>query len=146
MDHQKNTLVDPSSNFLHIRTKLVYRLTFGVCRPQTIPLGHAAVVGARGVVAVVVAAGRRRGRSPLAEKNSWRHGLRTSWRLHCSTIELVICQAAILGVQIVLRRATVLRDFQWLLIYYCLLFGAFLLLLGFLLLLLWTHIFAFSNS
>lgn len=117
------------------------QLTFGVCRPQTIPLGHAAAVGARGVGAVVVAAGRRHGRSPVAEKNPRRHGLWPSWRLHCPSVELVVCQAAILGVQIVLRRATVLRDFQWLLNYYCLLFGAFLLLLGFLLLLLLAHVF-----
>lgn len=52
----------------------------------------------------------------------------------------MVCQAAVLGVQIVLRRATVLRDFWRLLDYYRLLFGAFLLLLGFLLLLLSTHI------
>ena len=68
------------------------------------------------------------------------HGLRPPRRLDRASVELVVCQAAVLGVQIVLRRATVLRDFWGLLNYYCLLFGAFLLLLGFLLLLLLTHI------
>lgn len=113
-------------------------LTFGVCWPHTIPLCHAAAVGARGVGAVV---GRGHGRSPLAEKNPRRHGLRSSRRLHRPSVELVVCQAAVLGVQIVLRWATVLRNFRGLLDYYCLLFGAFLLLLlGFLLLLLSTHV------
>lgn len=113
------------------------RFTFGVCWPHTVPLRHAVAVGASGVGAVV---GRRHGRSPLAEKNPRRHGLWPSRRFHCPSVELVVCQAAILRVQIVLRRATVLRDFRGLLNYYRLLFGAFLLLLGFLLLLLLTHV------
>lgn len=113
-------------------------LTFGICWPPTIPLRHAAAVGAHGVGAVI---GGGHGWSPLAKKNSWRHGLRPCWRLHCPSAELVVCQAAILGIQIVFRWAAVLRDFQGLLHYYCLLFGAFLLLLGFLLLLLLVHCF-----
>lgn len=114
-----------------------WRLTFGVCWPDTIPLRHAAAVGASGVGAVV---GRRHGRSPLAEEHPWCHGLWPWWWLDGSSVELVVCQAAILGVQIVLWRATVLRDFWGLLNYYCLLFGTFLLFLCFLLLLLLTHI------
>lgn len=120
------------------------QFTFSISCSQTLPLGYAATVGTSAVGAVV-AARRRHGRSPLVEKDSWRHGLWPSQRLHCRSGELVVSQAAILGVQIVLRRATVLRDIQWLLYYYCLLFVAFLLFLGFLLLLLWTHYFFFSN-
>lgn len=111
-------------------------LTFGICWPHAVPFRHAAAVGAHGVGAVV---GRGHGRPPLAEEDPWRHRLGHSRRLDCSSVELVVCQAAVLGVQIVLWWATVLRDFTGLLYHYCLLFGAFLLLLGFLLLLLLTH-------
>lgn len=115
------------------------QLTFGVCWPRTVPLRRTAAIGTHGVGAVV---GRRHRRPPVAEEDPRRHGLRPSRRLDRSSVELVVCQAAILGVSVVLRRATVLRDFWGLFNYYCLLFGAFLLLLGFLLLLLLTQYFA----
>lgn len=109
------------------------RLTFSVRRRRSLALRRAAavvVVGARRVGAVVR---RGYGRPPLAEKNPGRHGPRPARRLGRSSVELVVRQAAVSGVGVVLRRAAVLRG---LLNHHWLLFGAFLLLLGFLLLLL----------
>lgn len=120
------------------------RLTFGICWCKMITLGYTAAVGYHRIGAVVIPARRRHGWLPLAKKRPWCHGLWPSWCLHSPSVEHVICEAVILGVQIVLWWATVLRDTQWLLNYQCLLFGVFfLLLLSFLLFFLLTHLSTF---
>lgn len=119
-------------------------LTFGICWCKMITLGYAAAVGNHGIGAVVVPAGWRHGWPPLAKKRPWCHELWRSWCLHSPSVEHLICEAVILGVQIVLWWATVMRDTQWLLNYQCLLFGVFfLLLLSFLLFFLLTHLSTF---
>lgn len=109
-----NNDVDTFTNILRdLKSSSLQALTFGVCWAHAVTLRHAAAVGACGIGAV----GGGHGWPSLAEEDPRCHGLRPSWWLDRSSIELVVCQAAVLGVQIVLRRATVLREFRGLLHY-----------------------------
>lgn len=111
-----------------------FRLTFGLGCHRVVALGDAAAVDACEFGTVVVAAGRVDGRLPLVEEDAGGHGLRPLGRSNSLGVEGVIAQAVVLGLQMVLRRAAVPRVALRMLDH--LPFGAFPLLLRFLLLLL----------
>lgn len=137
--HPPNLPPSPRAPRLHqpsngLLTGHGFRLTFGLGRRRVVALGDAAAVDACEFGAVVVAAGRVDGRLPLVEEDAGGHGLRPLGRSNSLGVEGVIAQAVVLGLQLVLRRAAVPRVALRMLDH--LPFGAFPLLLRFLLLLL----------
>lgn len=90
-----------------------------------VALGDAVAVDTCEFGAVVVAAGRMDG--PLVEEDPGGHGLRPLGRSNGLAVERVIAPAVVLGLQIVLWRAAVLRVALRMLD--CLSFGTFPLLL-----------------